>query len=208
MPTYDAMLNTFATLFVTIDPAGLLPIFLAVTAGMKAAERRSVAYKSITIAFGLLIIFALAGSTILDTLGVTIHSFKIAGGLLLFYIAFEMIFEKRQERHEKSSQKALTKDDISNIAVFPMAIPMIAGPGAISATILLAENFGETWEGFGVLVLLIAAVMVVLLVVFLLAEYIDKVIGTTGRNILSRLMGVLLAALSVQFVVDGIKASI
>ncbi|MFK5980719.1 MAG: MarC family protein [Rhizobiaceae bacterium] len=208
MPTYDAMLNTFATLFVTIDPAGLLPIFLAVTAGMKAAERRSVAYKAITIAFGLLIVFALAGSTILDTLGVTIHAFKIAGGLLLFYIAFEMIFEKRQERHQKSSQTALTKDDISNIAVFPMAIPMIAGPGAISATILLAENFGETWNGFGILVLLIASVMVVLLVVFLLAEYIDKAIGTTGRNILSRLMGVLLAALAVQFVVDGIKALI
>jgi len=119
---------------------------------------------------------------------------------------FEMIFEKRQERHEKSSQNALTKDDISNIAVFPMAIPMIAGPGAISATILLAENFGETWSGFGILVLLIAAVLGVLLAVFLLADYIDKAIGTIGRNILSRLMGVLLAALSVQFVVDGIKA--
>jgi multiple antibiotic resistance protein len=151
MPTYDAMLNTFATLFVTIDPPGLLPVFLAVTAGMKAAERRSVAFKSIVIGFGLLIAFALAGSIILDTLGITIHAFKIAGGLLLFYIAFEMIFEKRQERHQKSSQTALTKDDISNIAVFPMAIPMIAGPGAISATILLSENFGETWNGFGIL---------------------------------------------------------
>lgn len=206
MPTIDAMLNTFATLFVTIDPAGLLPIFLAVTAGMKASERRSVAVNSIIIAFVLLIIFALAGSTILDTLGITIHAFKIAGGLMLFYIAFEMIFEKRQERHEKSSQTALTKDDISNIAVFPMAIPMIAGPGAISATILLAENFGETWSGFGILVLLIASVMALLLATFLLADYIDKAIGTTGRNILSRLMGVLLAALSVQFVADGITA--
>ncbi|MBL4597779.1 MAG: MarC family protein [Rhizobiaceae bacterium] len=206
MPTIDAMLNTFATLFVTIDPAGLLPIFLAVTAGMKASERRSVAVNSIIIAFVLLIIFALAGSTILDTLGITIHAFKIAGGLMLFYIAFEMIFEKRQARHEKSSQTALTKDDISNIAVFPMAIPMIAGPGAISATILLAENFGETWSGFGILVLLIASVMALLLATFLLADYIDKAIGTTGRNILSRLMGVLLAALSVQFVADGITA--
>jgi len=206
MPTIDAMLNTFATLFVTIDPAGLLPIFLAVTAGMKASERRSVAVNSIIIAFVLLIIFALAGSTILDTLGITIHAFKIAGGLMLFYIAFEMIFEKRQARHEKSSQTALTKDDISNIAVFPMAIPMIAGPGAISATILLAENFGETWSGFGILVLLIASVMALLLATFLLADYIDKAIGTTGRNILSRLMGVLLAALSVQFVADGVTA--
>ncbi len=205
---FDAMLNIFVTLLVIIDPAGVLPIFLSVTAGMTGGERRSVAFKSVTIAFALLIVFALAGNVVLETLGITIHAFRIAGGMLLFYIAFEMIFEKRQARHEKASQTAITKDDISNIAVFPMAIPMIAGPGAISATILLAGKTGNDWEAFGVLIGLIACVMALLLITFLLGNTVDKALGVTGRNILTRLMGVLLAALSVQFVADGIRALI
>jgi len=206
LPSYDLILNSFVTLFVTIDPIGVLPIFLAVTVGMNAKERSSVAIKGTAIGFGLLMLFAVAGNAILNAMGITIHAFRIAGGLLLFYIAFEMIFEKRQERHEKSAHKVITREDISNIAVFPIAIPMIAGPGAISATIIMAGNIGHTWEGFGILILLMALTLLISLGIFMLGDRIDKIIGSTGRTILTRLMGVLLAALSVQFVADGVKA--
>lgn len=205
MPGFDLILNSFATLFVTIDPIGILPIFLAVTAGLSAQQRRSVALRSTAIAFGLLVLFAAAGSAILEALGITIHAFRIAGGLLLFYIAFEMIFEKRQERHQKTAE-TITREELSSIAVFPMAIPMIAGPGAISAGILLAGNLGHSWEGFLVLIGLVAATLLIALALFLLADKVDAILGSVGRNIMTRLMGVLLAALSVQFVADGILA--
>ena len=143
MLDFDIILNAFVTLFVTIDPPGLAPIFLALTAGMNRTERYSVALRGVIIAFGVLVAFALFGIVVLDTMGITIHAFRVAGGLLLFYIAFEMVFEKRQERHEKSSRTAITKDQIANIAAFPLAIPLIAGPGAISATILLATDLGH-----------------------------------------------------------------
>ena len=107
---FDIILNAFVTLFVTIDPPGLAPIFLALTAGMNRTERYSVALRGVVIAFGVLVAFALFGIVVLDTMGITIHAFRVAGGLLLFYIAFEMVFEKRQERHEKSSRTAITKD--------------------------------------------------------------------------------------------------
>ena len=203
---FDIILNAFVTLFVTIDPPGLAPIFLALTAGMNRTERYSVALRGVVIAFGVLVAFALFGIVVLDTMGITIHAFRVAGGLLLFYIAFEMVFEKRQERHEKSSRTAITKDQIANIAAFPLAIPLIAGPGAISATILLATDLGHDWQPMLLLIGVIVLVLLLVLVAFVAGEFIDKYLGTTGRTILTRLLGVLLAALAVQFVADGALA--
>ncbi|MFZ1814107.1 MAG: MarC family protein [Rhizobiaceae bacterium] len=207
MPSFDAIINAFVTLMVTIDPPGLAPVFLALTSGMTRQQRISTATRATLIALFVLVMFLLAGVAVLSTLGITIHAFRVAGGLLLFYIAFEMIFEKRQERHEKTSERAITKDHIANISAFPLAVPLIAGPGAISAVILLSTNFaGETAVAKGILASILVAVMSIVMFAFILADRIDRYLGATGRTILTRLLGLLLAALSVQFVADGVKA--
>ena len=147
----------------------------------------------------------IAGQLILDTMGITIHAFRVAGGLLLFYMAFEMVYGKRQDRKEKTSAIAITEDHIDNIAVFPLALPLIAGPGAISATILLAsEDPSIEWRL--TLLGIIVGVIALVWIAFLAAQAIDTYLGKTGRMILTRLLGVLLAALSVQFVFDGVRA--
>lgn len=139
-------------------------------------------------------------------LGISIGAFRLAGGLLLFWIAFEMVFEKRQERKEKTSEVAITKDHIHNIAVFPLALPLIAGPGAISATILLAGSM-PTAIGRLQLIAIIAFCAALLYGTMVVAERIDHFLGVTGRAILTRLLGVILAALAAQFVVDGIRSA-
>lgn len=206
MATTDAMITAFTTLLVTLDPPGLAPIFLGLTQGMTGAQRRQVAVRGSLIAFGILAVFAVFGSGILGVLGISMGSFRIAGGLMLFAIAFEMIFEKRNERKEKTKDDAITRDHIHHLAVFPLAIPLIAGPGAISATVLIAG----TMDGIAGRVGLIGVIAVCLALVFLalmLAEGLNRFLGVTGRALLTRLLGVLLSALSVQFVVDGIKSA-
>lgn len=208
MPGYDTIFNAFVTLLVTIDPPGLAPLFLALTGGMNRAERMQVALRASVIGFIVLAVFAVAGSAILAVFGITLPAFRVAGGLLLFYIAFEMIFERRQERKEKSADKAITIDHIRNIAAFPLAIPLIAGPGAISATVLLSSGSFPSALGHLVLVGIIAICIGLTWITFAAAERIDGFLGETGRSILTRLLGVILAALAVQFVADGIKALI
>jgi multiple antibiotic resistance protein len=203
----DHALSAFVTLFVTIDPPGLAPLFLALTAGMNRGERGQVALRATVIGFGVLVLFALLGLGILSVFGITIPAFRIAGGVLLFYIAFEMIFEKRQERHERSAERARTVDQIRTISVFPLAIPLIAGPGAISATILLSGSYSEVL-GRVVLIGIVAVNLVIVWIVFFLAERFDRFLGETGRIVLTRLLGLILAALAVQFVADGVLAFI
>lgn len=205
MPNYDSIFNAFLTILVTIDPPGLAPLFLGVTRGMNRAERKQVSIRASLIAFFVMAVFALAGATILSLFGITLPAFRVAGGLLLFYIAFEMIFEKRQDRKEKTADVAITRDMIHNIAAFPLAIPLIAGPGAISATVLLSGSFHEPMAK-AALIGIIAICILMTYVVFLLAERVDRILGETGRSILTRLLGVMLAALAVQFVADGIRA--
>ena len=142
IPMYDQLFNALVTLMVTIDPPGLAPLFLVLTRGMDRSQRKQVAVRASLISFLVLSMFALLGIAILSVFGITIAAFRVAGGFLLFYIAFEMIFERRQQRHEQSAETAITRDMIHNIAAFPLAIPLIAGPGAISATILLADASG------------------------------------------------------------------
>lgn len=204
MPLFDTVFNAFVTILVTIDPPGLAPLFLAVTRGMNRHQRLQVSVRASIIAFIVLAIFAVAGKVILTVFGITLPAFRVAGGFLLFFIAFEMVFEKRQDRKEKISDVAITRDHIHNIAAFPLAIPLIAGPGAISATVLLSGSF-QGWAGQAALVLIILACLAVTYLVFILAERIDQFLGQTGRSILTRLLGVILAALAVQFVADGIK---
>ncbi len=206
MPSTDALINAFVTLMVTIDPPGLAPMFLALTQGMDRAQRLSVSWRASMIGFAVLVGFTWLGASVLGVLGITIHAFRVAGGLLLFYIAFEMIFERRQERHEKTATRAITRDHIANIAVFPLAVPLIAGPGAISATILMGSQFDDAFAGKLMLSAIIGFVMALTLLSFVAAERIDKYLGDTGRTILTRLLGLLLAALSVQFVADGGRA--
>lgn len=203
----DLMINAVVTLLVTIDPAGLAPLFLAVTGGMDSAQRRNVALRSALIGFFILLVFVIAGAGILTLFGITLPAFRVAGGLLLFWIAFEMIFAKRQERHEETAQKAISIDQVRSVAVFPLAIPLIAGPGAISAAILLSNDFPTPLERT-VLIGIMAAIILLVYLVFLVAERVDKLLGETGRSVLTRLLGVILSALAVQFVADGVKALI
>ncbi len=206
MANADILINAFTTLLVTLDPPGLAPVFLGLTVGMTRMQRKQVAIRGSLIAFAILAIFALFGASLLGSLGISMGAFRIAGGLLLFWIAFEMVFERRQERKEKTSQAAITIDHIHNIAVFPLALPLIAGPGAISATVLLAGALPGPWDR-ALLIAVIALSMALVLAMLLIAERLDRFLGVTGRAILTRLLGVILAALSVQFVVDGIKSA-
>jgi len=206
MASADSLINAFTTLMVTIDPPGLAPLFLGLTTGMNRSERKQVAARGSLIAFGILAAFALFGAGVLGALGISIGAFRIAGGLLLFWIAFEMVFEKRQDRKEKTTEVAITKDHIHNIAVFPLAIPLIAGPGAISATILLAGSTQTTVDRAQIIGVT-ACCLLVTFVVLLIAERLDRFLGMTGRAILTRLLGVILAALAAQFVIDGVRAA-
>lgn len=199
------ILNTLITLLVTIDPPGLIPIFLSLSVGMNGKEQKQTAIIAATIAFVILAFFALVGTQIITTLGISLGAFRIAGGILLFFIAFEMIFEKRTERKEKTAAIIITKDHITNIAAFPLAMPMIAGPGVISATILMAGN-NPGWSG-KVITLGVLFIAVLCCYFFMrLSPAIDRLIGVAGRSIVTRLFGLLLAALAVQLVADGIKS--
>ncbi len=206
MASTETMISALTTLLVTVDPPGLAPLFLGLTQGMNQAQRQQVAVRGAVMGFAILTVFALFGATILGALGISMGAFRIAGGLMLFAIAFEMIFEKRNERKEKTTGDAITKDHIHNLAVFPLAIPLISGPGAISATVLISGTM-DGWVGKAQLVAVIAVVLGLVFVSLYLAERLNRFLGVTGRALLTRLLGVLLAALSVQFVVDGVKAA-
>ncbi len=197
-------------MFVTIDPIGNAPLFLGLTAGMSTLDRRATALRGVLVSFVILGLFAVTGMAVLDGMGITINAFRVAGGLLLFYTAFEMIYAQRQERKAQTSEMAM-KDEIANLAVFPLAIPLLAGPGAISATILLSSELSQQtpdhpFMGIAVLMGVLIVLLTFTYITLRSAEYFDKYLGDTGRLVLTRLLGVLLAALSVQYVADGAVA--
>ena len=209
MLSADLLINAFVTLFVTIDPVGNAPLFLGLTVGMSTVARRSVALRGCIVALLILGLFAVTGTGILDAMGITIDAFRVAGGLLLFYTAFEMLYAKRKERREQVSESAL-KDHIANLAVFPLAIPLLAGPGTISATIILSSQLSiasgdNPWVGILALLGIIIALLLLTVIVLMTAEVVDKYISDTGKMIFTRLLGVLLAALSVQYIADGVR---
>lgn len=208
----DYFINAFATLFVTIDPVGLAPMFLAVTAGATAATRRRIAVRATLIGGAILFLFMVAGRGVLGVLGISVPAFQIAGGLLLLIIAIEMVFEKRNRRKSETAEKALSQhaahqEELHDVAVFPLAIPLIAGPAAISAVILLSSQATDTVTYLG-LALVILVIIGACFVSFLLADRIERMMGDTAAVVVTRLLGVLLAALSIQFMADGIRAMI
>ncbi len=201
----EFIVSALVTLLVVVDPVGLVPTFIAMTEGLPARARRRVAIRASMIAFAILAGSSLAGDFLLKKLGVGIPAFRIAGGLLLFSIAFEMLFGIRIPRQVQEAEEAI-EEHVRNIAAFPLAIPLMAGPGAITACVLLAGRAGGEVMPLASLLGVIALVFAICLAVFMAAGKIAKLIGVTGNIVLSRLLGVLLAALAVQFVIDGLKA--
>jgi multiple antibiotic resistance protein len=202
----DYISAALVTLLVTLDPVALAPIFVSLTRGMNASERRRVALRASLIAFGILAFFGLGGEVLLRLLGVGIPAFRISGGLLLFWIAFEMVFERRNERKQHTADVAITEDHIRNVAAFPLAIPLMAGPGAITAVILLAGRADGNFLYLGSLLILIALGIVSCFLVFSTANRVSRWLGVTGNVVLTRLLGVILAGLAVQFIIDGVVA--
>ena len=199
------LISHFVTLFVVVDPIGLSPIFLSITHGLPLHVRRRLAWRACLIAGLILAGFALGGDWLLRQLGITISAFRIAGGLLLFATAFDMVLGWRIERETRTAEQAL-EEHVRNIAAFPLAIPLMAGPGAITATVLLAGQAARDPLQLAILIGIIAAILAACGAVFLLASTIEKLLGTTGNVVVSRLFGVLLAALAVQYIVDGVRA--
>ena len=198
----DGAIQALVTLLVTLDPLGLAPIFGALTAGMDRALQRSVAFTAFLIGTGILFVFAAFGDALLSVLGIELAAFRVAGGLLLFLIALEMVMERREQRKADTAETAMTQDHATNIAAFPLAFPLLAGPGAITAVVLLsgrAETLGDHVTIYAVTFIGLLAC----LLTFLLYAYVDRFLGATGRAVVTRLLGLLLAALAVQYVVDG-----
>lgn len=206
MPT-GFLASSFVTLVLVVDPLGLVPSFISITHGLPERARRDVALRAAFIAATILIGSALIGDWLLRTLGISLPAFRIAGGLLLFSIASEMVFGLRIERQSRQAEEAL-EEHVRNIAAFPLAIPLMAGPGAITATVLLAGRANGAPARIAILLAVIAIVLALCFVIFALAARIAGFIGATGNVVLSRLLGVILAALAVQYIVDGVRAAI
>jgi multiple antibiotic resistance protein len=202
MPETAFLITTFATLFVVIDPPGLVPLFIALTQGMDTAHRRRLALRACVIAFAILLVFGIAGDTILSFVGISMPAFRIAGGILLFLTALDMLFERRTQRRE--GQKVEHDHDPS---VFPLATPLIAGPGAIASVILLVGQSGAGWGGMLAVLGLVALMLVVTFLFLLASPPLERLLGRTGTVVITRLLGMLLAALSVQFVIDGVRGT-
>ncbi|HEY6754914.1 MAG TPA: MarC family protein [Pseudolabrys sp.] len=203
----EFLISALVTLLVVVDPIGLVPSFLAITHGLPQRARRSVALRATLIAAGILAGSALVGDWLLRTLSIGLPAFRIAGGLLLFSIASEMVFGVRIERQSQQAEQAI-EEHVRNIAAFPLAIPLMAGPGAITATILLASRSDNDATRLTILLAVIVTVLALCFLVFALASRIAKWLGVTANVVASRLLGVLLAALTVQYVIDGVRAAL
>ena len=201
----EFLISALVTLLVVVDPVGLVPTFVAITHDLPARSRRSVALRACLIAAAILAGCALAGDWLLRTLSITLPAFRIAGGLLLFSIASEMVFGVRIERQSQQAEQAL-EEHVRNIAAFPLAIPLMAGPGAITATLLLAGRAHERAIYVVLLLGVIVAVCAICFAVFAAAARLAHFFGATANLVLSRLLGVILAALAVQYVIDGVRA--
>lgn len=203
MTEIATLITAFTTMFIIIDPPGLAPVFIALTQGMSKHQRRAIAIRACLVAAGLILVFLLLGESLLGFIGISMPAFRIAGGILLFLTALEMLFQRRQARREDNAAEGASEHE-DDPSVFPLALPLIVGPGAITTIILLA---GET-EGplellaFGAV---LAAVLLIVFVAFLSANAIERALGKTGLNILTRVLGMLLAALAVQFILDGLR---
>ena len=202
----EQLLKIFVLFFVVIEPLSLVPMFGALTRGGEEGYRRRMAWKAIAVSAGIFTVFAVAGEWLLQILGVSVNAFKIAGGLLLFLLSVDMVFARQSGMRSttvREQDEARYREDIS---VFPMAFPLIAGPGALATLLLvLVEQNGDPLKVITVLGV-VFAVLVLTLALLLMTPLVMRVMGTTGANVTSRLLGVVLSALAVQYVVDGVQA--
>ncbi len=202
----ELFFSAFITLFVVIDPPGCAPIYAGLTKGAAPAQARNMAMRACFIAAIILLVFALFGQDLLGALHIELDSFRIAGGLMLFWIAWEMVFEKRTQRREERAEKVAATPEVEDVSVFPMAMPMLAGPGAIAAVMLLqneAEGLQETLVVLGAL----AAVLALTMLALIAAGPLIRLLGARVEAVITRLLGVLLAALAAQYVIDGLRGS-
>jgi len=202
----ELFLSAFVTLFVVIDPPGCAPIYAGLTSGASFVQRRSMAIRACLIAGSILLGFALFGADLLDALHIELDAFRIAGGIMLFLIAIEMVFEKRTQRREDRADQVRENPEIEDVAVFPMAMPMLAGPGAI-ASIMLLEGSATGLQGTLVVLAALAAVLLLTLLALLAAGPLMRIFGAQVEAVITRLLGVLLAALAAQYVIDGLRNS-
>ena len=194
--------RAFLTLFVLLDPVGLAPLFLGLTADRSAKERRRIGLRAVAIAGGVLLVFALGGGWLLSHLGISLDAFRIAGGILLFRIAVDMVFAQLERETAEEESEAHARRDIS---VFPLAVPLIAGPGSLAGIMILAgEARAFTW-GIPMVLAVCAVGLVLVYLAFLTAMAIARFLGQTGINVVTRVLGLLLAALATQYVADGIR---
>ncbi len=203
MTELPALIAAFTTLFIIIDPPGLAPVFIALTQGMTAAQRRAIAIRACVVSAVLMTVFLLLGEAVLGFIGISMDAFRIAGGILLFITALDMLFQRRQARREDSAAEGQAEhhDDPS---VFPLALPLIVGPGAITTLILLAGR-AQGPADLGAIAGVVLVVLLIVFLAFLAAPAIERALGKTGLNIVTRVLGMLLAALAVQFVLDGLR---
>lgn len=202
----ELFISAFITFFVVIDPPGCAPIYAGLTKGASAQQARSMALRATFIASIILLIFALFGQELLGALHIELNSFRIAGGLMLFAIAFDMVFEKRTQRREERAGKIAATPEIEDVSVFPMAMPMLAGPGAIAA-IMLLMNEAQGWSEMAEVLAALAAVLVITAASLVAAGPLIRLLGDKVEAVITRLLGVLLAALAAQYVIDGLKGS-
>ncbi len=201
----ELFISAFVTFFVVIDPPGCAPIFASLTTEAEARHRRAMAIRAVLVATGILLFFGLLGEDLLRVLGISLDAFRIAGGIMLFLIAIDMVFEKRTERRENRAQE-VSASEVNDVSVFPMAIPMIAGPGSIASIMLLmarTEGTAQSLVVFGAL----AATLALTLIALLAAGPLMRLLGHKMEAMITRLLGVILAALATQFVIDGIERS-
>ncbi|HQU16493.1 MAG: MarC family transcriptional regulator [Chromatiales bacterium 21-64-14] len=203
----DLLFNTFILMLVVVDPVGLVPLFGALTQESPRLEQRRMAVKAVLLAGAILLVFAFAGNRLLTALGIGLPAFKIAGGALLFLLAIDMVFARQsglRSTTRSEQREAVRRHDIS---VFPLAFPLIAGPGAITTLLLvLAGHRGDPAAVAGVL-LVLGVVLLLTLGALLLTGHLMRWLGETGANVVSRVLGLVLTALAVQFVLDGIRAA-
>ena len=204
--TLEKIFNMFVVLLVVVDPVGVTPVFGALTRGGGELHRRRMALKGTALAAGILLVFAFIGDWLLSALGISLPAFKIAGGVLLFLIAIDMVFARQSGGRSatgREQEEARHKEDIS---VFPLAFPLIAGPGALTTILLMVgESRGQPLY-FAAMIGVLLAILLLTLLCLLAAGNLMKLLGETGANVMDRLFGVILAALAVQFVMDGVRA--
>ena len=202
----ELYISSLITFFVVIDPPGCAPIYAGLSSGASTGQRRAMAVRAVSVASAILLVFGLFGEDLLKGLGISLASFRIAGGIMLFLIALEMVFEKRTQRREDRAAK-VSADEVEDVSIFPMAMPMIAGPGSIASVMLLmARNDGVARTA--VVLAALATILALTLLALLAAGPIMRLLGARIEAVITRLLGVLLAALAVQFVMDGLATTL